>query len=186
MPGSHHAASVSSPYTRLNDERYEFRILQLLPGTGEEVVRCQLSIVTLQCAPPYEALSYAWGTSESEIPILVDGKPRKVMVNLYSALLHLRRADVSLSLFVDAVCIHQEDLVEKGQQVQLMGSIFKHCTRVYVWLGAAPIVPSRSLVKDNEVGTVDESKCRFRETVCGRSAGFAGFVSKAGHVLTTV
>jgi hypothetical protein len=38
-------------------------------------------------------------------------------------------------LWVDAICINQEDVLERNSQVALMGDIFKRATLVRVWLG---------------------------------------------------
>ncbi|KAF7870193.1 uncharacterized protein EAF02_009383 [Botrytis sinoallii] len=37
--------------------------------------------------------------------------------------------------WIDAICINQDDLDERSQQVLLMGSIYKNASRVTVWLG---------------------------------------------------
>lgn len=38
-------------------------------------------------------------------------------------------------LWIDAVCINQSDLVEKAQQVDVMGSIYTAASRTIIWLG---------------------------------------------------
>jgi hypothetical protein len=38
---------------------------------------------------------------------------------------------------VDAVCIDQENLKEKAQQIQIMARIYGQASRVIVWLGEA-------------------------------------------------
>lgn len=40
-------------------------------------------------------------------------------------------------LWIDAICINQEDDDEKGQQVQSMAKIYAKASRVIVWLGEA-------------------------------------------------
>ena len=49
-------------------------------------------------------------------------------------MLHLRSKGV-LRLWVDAVCINQEDVSEKNQQILLMGSIYKRAREVISWVG---------------------------------------------------
>ncbi|KAG8533512.1 uncharacterized protein KY384_002298 [Bacidia gigantensis] len=59
--------------------------------------------------------------------------------NLYQALLHLRQ-DITKqkrTLWIDALCIDQANLQERGEQVKLMGAIFKQAKLVIGWLGAA-------------------------------------------------
>ncbi|KAM7210329.1 Heterokaryon incompatibility protein (HET) domain containing protein [Rhypophila decipiens] len=95
--------------------------------------------------PKYEALSYAWGSSRDEASALVfdpdsaDRDPKCLLIreNLASALRHLRRPDLPRVLWVDAICIDQDNLQERGEQVSRMGDIFAMAARVVVWLGPA-------------------------------------------------
>ncbi|KAK4210799.1 heterokaryon incompatibility protein-domain-containing protein [Rhypophila decipiens] len=95
--------------------------------------------------PKYEALSYAWGSSGDKESALVfdphnadrDPKCLSLRENLASALKHLRRPDLSRLLWVDAICIDQANLEERGEQVRRMGDIFALATRAVVWLGPA-------------------------------------------------
>jgi len=41
------------------------------------------------------------------------------------------------TLWVDAICINQNDVVERGHQVRLMRDIFSRAKRVVVWLGSS-------------------------------------------------
>ncbi|KAK1758962.1 ankyrin repeat-containing domain protein [Echria macrotheca] len=69
--------------------------------------------------------------------ITANGKRLPVTPNLYMALRYLRRSDQARVLWVDAVCINQDDVTERGHQVQQMGGIYRHAERVLVWLGTA-------------------------------------------------
>ena len=55
--------------------------------------------------------------------------------NLAGALQHLRHTNQERTLWIDAVCINQQDLEERGQQVALMKEIFQYSHRTLVWLG---------------------------------------------------
>lgn len=83
----------------------------------------------------YEALSYTWGSSEHTHSILCNGKEFGVSTNLYEALRDLREADKARVLWIDALCIDQDDLLERSQQVQLMGDVFYSADKVMVYLG---------------------------------------------------
>lgn len=61
----------------------------------------------------------------------------RATVNLESALRHLRSDQHDVSLWVDAVCISQKDLVERGSQVTQMGRIYASAEQVVSWLGKA-------------------------------------------------
>ena len=71
------------------------------------------------------------------LPIHVDGEQFRVTVNLYTALSRLRDPSLQRILWVDAICINQENPEEQGQQVQLMAKIYSKAHRVIVWLGEA-------------------------------------------------
>jgi hypothetical protein len=58
-----------------------------------------------------------------------------ITANLESALRHLRLSDQQRTLWVDALCINQSDITERGSQVQLMADIYTAVSRVLIWLG---------------------------------------------------
>lgn len=91
-------------------------------------------------AESYEALSYVWGGKPDParcIKILQHEQESSISItaNLESALRHLRRSHEVLYLWVDAICINQEDKVEKGAQIMKMAEIYNQATNVRVWLG---------------------------------------------------
>lgn len=63
--------------------------------------------------------------------------PFGVTENLYVALQHLRLLDRSRILWVDAICINQDDQREREAQVAIMCEIYSGASRVLVWLGPA-------------------------------------------------
>lgn len=97
--------------------------------------------------PIYDALSYSWGPVEktpTKIQVshrLADGTISEgwlpARTNLMFALRHLRRADRTRDMWIDAICIDQDDQVGKGPQVAMMGDIYKCAASVVVWLGPA-------------------------------------------------
>ncbi|PVH92460.1 hypothetical protein DM02DRAFT_276400 [Periconia macrospinosa] len=127
-------------YTPFDLERPGFRLLQLLRGEGP-VIECLLHQVYLDGADtvPYSALSYTWGGTEKASTVLVDRKALHVTENLYRALQNLRSKDVDQVLWVDAICIDQENLRERGHQVRHMCKIYSQAEGVIVWLGGATL-----------------------------------------------
>ena len=83
----------------------------------------------------YTALSYVWGDPALVKAMICNGKHFPITKNLELALHHLRRSDVSIMLWVDQICINQDDLQEKSQQVVLMGTIYQRAWSTLVWLG---------------------------------------------------
>jgi hypothetical protein len=111
------------------------RILEILPGSETEAVKCHLIYVRLAEKPSYEALSYCWGDPTNPKPITVDNAQLLVTANLHAALYHLRKRTESRHIWIDAVCINQTHDEEKGQQVQMMRQIYCGACRTVVWLG---------------------------------------------------
>ncbi|KAK5746941.1 hypothetical protein LTR17_000572 [Elasticomyces elasticus] len=134
--------SAQSLYRPLEATRKEIRVLHLPPGWPDTAIRCQLHTVSLagDILPVYEALSYTWGavTKGRVITLQCNGVQRDVAVtdNLWTALNGLRHRSIwSRKIWVDAVCINQHDLAERGSQVALMRDIYSSAERVNVWLG---------------------------------------------------
>ncbi|KAH6983699.1 heterokaryon incompatibility protein-domain-containing protein, partial [Ilyonectria sp. MPI-CAGE-AT-0026] len=117
------------------------RLLRLLPHSGENSrIECQLitcSLLDSSRTHPYEALSYVWGSEENEQSICIDGNEQSVRAKLHNALLYLRDCFVERILWIDAICINQEDDKERGLQVESMAKIYAKASRVIVWLGEA-------------------------------------------------
>jgi hypothetical protein len=124
------------PYSQLDRDALEIRLLELLPGTQNDLIECKLLTTTLHDHQRFEALSYTWGKSQDpQMSVAVDGIQLPVSQNLFDALLHLRNNNKSRTLWIDAICINQTDVQEKTHQVQLMAKIFSSANRVLVWLG---------------------------------------------------
>jgi hypothetical protein len=92
----------------------------------------------------FEALSYTWGSDNDRVAIQVvlpsqSGEMEiaslTIQENLHEALKHLRDEANSRILWVDAICINQEDLAERNHQIGRMRDIYTHARRVVVWLG---------------------------------------------------
>jgi hypothetical protein len=99
----------------------EIRLLFLLHNDcGAEDIKYTLLRTTIDRAPPYEALSYAWGEDLCQITPQ-NGTVTMLTTNLYQALRYLQRPYAARVLWIDALCINQEDGAERSKQAQLMG-----------------------------------------------------------------
>ncbi|TVY32068.1 Heterokaryon incompatibility protein 6,OR allele [Lachnellula subtilissima] len=98
----------------------------------------QLRVVSLIEKPSYLALSYVWGTFASpENTISCGTDSIKITSNCWSALWHIRKAFGQVTIWVDSICINQDDDEEKASQIPLMGDIYTFADSTYVWLGKA-------------------------------------------------
>jgi len=117
------------------------RLATIHPGKPMDAVELTLRTFRLEIdnPPPYEALSYVWGSEQDPHAISVGSSTNRgilrVTHNLLDALRHLRIENHSRLVWVDAVCINQADDSEKGPQVAMMGKIYRLASRVVVWLG---------------------------------------------------
>jgi hypothetical protein len=108
----------------------------------------------------YEALSYIWGAEDNPLEVLIEmsksiddmgevlieisgstNPPQyaklPVRQNLEGALRHLRYTNTPRTLWIDAICINQGDISERGEQVSRMKDIFRSAERVLFWIGPA-------------------------------------------------
>ena len=84
-----------------------------------------------------EAISYAWGPPNFTATVLCDSDEAELRItpSLESALRAFRHESKPRRLWADAMCINQNDPVEKIRQVHRMSEIYKLVTGVLVWLG---------------------------------------------------
>ncbi|CZR67662.1 uncharacterized protein PAC_17561 [Phialocephala subalpina] len=164
---------ASYKYQPLNLDRPSIRLLKLLEGNFGDDIQCELIDGWIEESIPYDALSYTWGSTERAATITVDGSIMGVTVNAYEALQQIRSKDESRYLWIDAICIDQENLQERGHQVQQMGLIYQKAERVFIWLGQG--TKETDLVMDSMKSLHDifikkeggwRELARFRMSVC--------------------
>ncbi|KAH9233960.1 hypothetical protein K456DRAFT_1772342 [Colletotrichum gloeosporioides 23] len=116
------------------------RLLRLSPHEDDDApIQCQLFEYSLAKARRkgthlYEALSYCWGSPTQSQTVFTNEGSLQVTENLHAALLRLRDPALERIIWADAICINQDDLDEKGYQVQLMAEIYARSSCVIVWL----------------------------------------------------
>jgi len=111
------------------------RLLQLLPGSRDDPIQGSLLFASFDSNPDYEALSYAWGSSDMHYHICTDDGTIPVTASVHSALTRLRLQDRIRMLWIDALCINQKDNNEKSEQILLMPKIYALASRAVVHLG---------------------------------------------------
>jgi hypothetical protein len=103
------------------------------PGHKHGLLRFHVKHVSLKERPRYSALSYTWGDASSKLAIIVDNCILLVTENLYSALSQIRFPNEWI--WIDAICINQDNQQEKSWQVQQMRDIYRQAGHTAAWLG---------------------------------------------------
>lgn len=128
-------------YQPLSSQRNEIRLLRILAVRDFDGVNCRIDCnifhVSLDNLPDYDALSYAWGDRLDLRSISLEGHPFHVTANLHGALSRLQSSSMSRPIWIDAICINQDNLQECSEQVGKVEAIFKQAAKVIIWLGDA-------------------------------------------------
>ncbi|KAL8670642.1 MAG: hypothetical protein Q9168_004836 [Polycauliona sp. 1 TL-2023] len=132
-------------YSSLNTQTHEIRLVTLLPKVEcPSGIRVGLSTVALSDSsiPQYEALFYVWGSEEDPVSIRIQSsfsslpdRSLNITRNLAEALTHLQHDQEPRVLWIDAICINQQYLEERGAQVTRMGDIYRLARQTLIWLG---------------------------------------------------
>ncbi|KAK4042237.1 heterokaryon incompatibility protein-domain-containing protein [Parachaetomium inaequale] len=147
------------------------RILAIEPASAEEdELQTRLLVVALDDKPSYEAISYTWGDPADSTLLSCNHAKVKIPQNLENALKRMRHSNRVRHVWADSVCINQQDIPERGQQVSIMRSIYQCAERVLVWLG---------LDEHNQAGTAFAAVCDIVRAWRpeGDRLGFAGYAS---------
>ncbi|KAK6331354.1 hypothetical protein TWF730_004435 [Orbilia blumenaviensis] len=138
----------------------QIRLLKIWPAPDLSYpLICSLETHTLEDSSSetlkYAALSYYWGDeypqaniylrhdNENTDPPNTDNwgstarfaRRHAVRINLFRALLRLRHEKEAVTLWVDFLCINQDSLDEKTDQLRKMVKIYRGAESVRVWLG---------------------------------------------------
>ncbi len=137
---------MSNHYSNTPLQLNDIRVLLLHSCQNYEAsVSCDLvvtshDLVTKDATLQYEALSYTWGPpydgyDSLDGTILLCGEEKAVKGNLRDALKHFRLPGVPRNLWIDALCINQDDEHERTAQVARMAPIYSRASSVLIWLG---------------------------------------------------
>ena len=142
-------------YKKLDPSVQEYRVLLLKPGRKERGRRSKKSLIECELLHrqlaqgthlPFKALSYCWGDPTARYRIKVGGMIHHVTQSLGSFLKRQRDdSEANQFLWVDAICINQDDDHEKSYQLALMRDIYDTATELLIWLGDEEQPHSRGL-----------------------------------------
>lgn len=129
------APSKLFEYDSLDPTRKQIRLLRInTEFTHEGNTPAELETFDLDDAPEFYALSYVWGNPEKTVKTYCNGGQLMITVNLALALNRVFTWKPDMYLWADGISINQEDVVERSQQVMLMGDIYRRATKVLAHL----------------------------------------------------
>ncbi|KAI5365744.1 hypothetical protein J4E82_011207 [Alternaria postmessia] len=112
----------------------------------------------------FASLSYVWGDQADKQTIYVDNQPVQVTKSLERALQEFRREGLfsdKFMLWVDALCINQDDLLERAVEVQRMKDIYSASWSVVAWLGEATANSGAGLQLVKDLAAFREAGCEL-------------------------
>jgi hypothetical protein len=116
-------------YHPLQGDSVKIRILHLVQNVGEEELICQIEHVDVDKAK-FTALSYVWGNPGKPHHIQVrDGDGRDI------GIVPLTVNIKAQTLWIDQICINQQDNKERGHQVELMSKVYSLAEEVITYTG---------------------------------------------------
>lgn len=146
-------------YEPLDRLKHSIRLLTLLPDDGTAAIRLTIKSSILpeidqdkepenslsthiqdepEGSDTYTAVSYEWGDDAITHAIQVNGEEIQIRDNLFQ-FLHVLLAQHPMygfpNLWIDALCINQNDVQEQNNQVQQMQHIYSHASEVLIWIG---------------------------------------------------
>ncbi|KAI1133663.1 heterokaryon incompatibility protein-domain-containing protein [Nemania abortiva] len=112
--------SSNYSYTLLKTAN-EIRLIYLLPGQNSSPISFDIF--------------HAWGSKDDAHQAVIGSAKIAVSSNLHEALQHLRSSQHKRTLWIDALCIDQNNDKERSQQIRLMRDVYRTASQVIIWLG---------------------------------------------------
>jgi hypothetical protein len=128
-----------------------------IASTEDRTTHDKSETKSTQSLSTYKALSYTWGEANVKSVISVNGKKLTITESLATALYHIRPKSESLKIWIDQICINQEDLQEKTDQVRCMDRVYRNSDEALIWLGPAEGGSEAFMAVLNKLGAFAES-----------------------------
>lgn len=164
-------AALKLRYTPVHE--WQTRLLCLKPGTDQDLLSFELRVVDLahvegavlhDCGSivEYAAISYAWDSPGPMRLVHCDGHIHSASKTVCHALRAVREPDKETHVWLDALCINQDDVMERSSHIRRMFLIYRKAKEVFVWLGDAGPHTDLAIEALNETESIHlfESTCR--------------------------
>lgn len=159
-------------YKPLESQLDTIRLVSVDSDSSVGPLRCYLvhySLSELQKstgASHYRAISYEWSSAEDQRQIILNNQTFTVRRNLFEFLTACRTIHAGRPapwLWIDAICLNQDDEAEKPDQVRRMGEIFRSADEVIAWLGYGSDTVENALNKVARGSTLKDKEARSAE-----------------------
>lgn len=146
---------------------HAMRLLRIHSDDAADTAQLRCSLETFnfdRACPHYWALSYTWGpeTQPSHI-ILVNDQRFRIRQNLFDFITAFRAPyNDDFYLWIDQICINQENIPERNSQVRRMGQYYDRATGVITWLGVGTELELAAMarIQQMDVDNVPPSECK--------------------------
>ena len=138
LDATKHEANLKKLYVGcpLKNHENDIRLLRFADWEhDDDAICCSLECTFGQPYPSYAAISYTWGDPAILSTITVNGLRINIRANCWYALWQVRRLRSNQPVWIDSICINQDDLAEKSAQVFIMGEIYMATTEMYACVG---------------------------------------------------
>jgi len=125
-------------YRPLDPSIKEIRLLKVATAEWSySPLVCELEYVSLTESPiaDYITVSYCWGDETHREWVTIEGQTVDIPTSSAQVLRRARCASQLRTVWIDALCINQQDAEEKSSQVILMGAIYRNGAANIVYLG---------------------------------------------------
>lgn len=153
-----------------DDGKRHIRLMQVTDAQQDDP-QITISHFPLDTSPPFTALSYMWGNPARINPIIADGRELGVTDSLLVFLREARRRrkaedDCSAAfqgwIWIDAVCINQDDLIERAKQVVHMRAIYEEAESIIIWLGDGEAGSNEAIAVLHHMAVTEDEDFNFR------------------------
>jgi hypothetical protein len=135
--------SIEYQHEPLKSDRH-IRVLQFQHSESNEPLRLILDQISLYNVgiskfSPYNAVSYTWESDLPDVDVWCNGQLFRVTGNCEAALRRFRDRRIGdpakKALWIDSICIWQNNIEERNHQVSIMAEIYEKAHCVLIWLG---------------------------------------------------
>jgi hypothetical protein len=121
------------------------RLLRISEIYGKRVGELVPIDLVSEQKPPYFALSYTWASASRDRVLPVNGAKLKITQSVEVLLPYIYRKYRSQYLWIDGICIDQDDPEERAEQVKLMRMIYSKAASCIIWLGKSSVEIDRAI-----------------------------------------